>query len=207
MLTVPDGSQRASLETATSLYQQYVELAGTWLDSRGISRELASEYRLGVVVEPFSGHEQYTGRLSIPYLTRSGVVTIRFRALDDAQPKYLSLPRDIGRLYNTQAFFLRSPRIAICEGEFDALSVHEYAGIPAVGLQGAQAWKPVYGRCFAGYSEIVVVGDGDEAGRKFTDKIVAELDNARPVYLPEGVDCNYLLTHEGPGALSRALNL
>jgi DNA primase len=151
----------------------------------------------------------YVGRLAIPYLTRSGVVTLRFRALDDnTTPKYLSLPRDVGRIYNTQAFFWRqSPRIAITEGEMDALTVYEFAGIPAVGLQGASAWRPIYRRCFAGYQDILVVGDGDEAGRKFTDRIVAELENSRPVYMADGEDCNSIFTAEGPEGLAHALGI
>jgi len=207
MSTVPDALQRASLEAATTYYQKTVNVAETWLAGRGIPLDLAEEYRLGVVVVPCSGHESYVGRLSIPYLTRSGVSTIRFRALDDTTPKYLSLPRDTGRLYNTGAFFLRSPRIAITEGELDALTCHEYAGIPAIGIQGASAWRPVYRRCFAGYGEVLVVGDGDEAGRKFTDRIVSDLDNSRPVYLPDGADCNSLLVDDGPEGLIAALRL
>lgn len=208
MSTVPDVSQRASLEGATKRYEQEIARAEDWLAGRGIPLDLAREYRLGVVVDPSSGHEQYVGRLAIPYLTRSGVVTIRYRALDGSTPKYMSMPRDTGRLFNTQAFFhRRAGRIAITEGELDALTVHEFTGIPAVGLQGAQAWRPLYARCFAGYRDIVVIGDGDEAGSKFVDKIVAELDRARPIYLPDGEDCNSLFVHDGPEGLARALRL
>jgi DNA primase len=192
---------------ATAYYQKSLPMAEEYLAGRGIPLDLANEYRLGVVAVPCSGHEQYVGRLVIPYLTRSGIATLRFRALDDSQPKYLSLPRDTGRLYNTAAFFARGSRIVITEGELDALVVTEFAGVPAVGLQGAQAWKTVYRRCFAGYTEVIVVGDADEAGRKFTDRICAELEHSRPVYLPEGEDCNSLFLTEGPEGLANALRL
>lgn len=208
MSVVPDRSRLAFLETATRQYETEIDRAAGWLMARGITRDLAREYRLGVVAEPCSGHEQYQGRLAIPYLTFAGVVTIRFRALDDSTPKYLSLPRDIGRIYNTQAFFLRQAKqIVITEGEFDAMVVHEYAGVPAVGLQGASAWRPLYSKCFVGYQDILVVGDGDEAGIKFTDRIVNELDNARPIYLPDGDDCNSILINEGPQGLRDVLRL
>ena len=39
--------------------------------------EAARLARLGVVVEPEVGHEQFAGRLSIPYITKSGVVGLR----------------------------------------------------------------------------------------------------------------------------------
>jgi len=37
-------------------------------------------FHLGVVVDPLPGHEQFLGRVAIPYVTPSGVVDIRFRA-------------------------------------------------------------------------------------------------------------------------------
>lgn len=206
MSVVPDLSRLAFLETATSTYQKAIDKAAGFLMARGIGRELAREYRLGVVDEPCSGHEQYAGRLAIPYISFAGITTIRFRALDDSHPKYLSLPRDVGRIYNTQAFFVPGNRIAITEGEFDAMVVHEFGGIPAVGMQGASAWKPLYRKCFTGFEDILVIGDGDESGAKFTDRIVNELDNARPIYLPDGEDCNSILANEGPMGLSELLS-
>lgn len=160
-------------------------------------------YRLGVVEEPFSeSHESYVGRLSIPYLTPSGVVSLRFRTLGGGT-KYLSLPKDKGFLYNagTLAAAGTGDTIAICEGEIDALIVHEFAGVPAVGLPGVHLWKPAYTRCFSGFRHVLAVGDGDEAGTGMVASLEDELDNVIPRQMPDGMDCNEYYLEHGPEEL------
>ena len=54
--------------------------------------EAARLARLGVVEEAEIGHETFQGRLSIPYITKTGVVDIRFRSLNPAvEPKYMDI--------------------------------------------------------------------------------------------------------------------
>jgi hypothetical protein len=48
-------------------YAESIHLASDYLESRGISQEVARLASLGVVAEPETGHEQYAGRLL--YLT------------------------------------------------------------------------------------------------------------------------------------------
>ena len=129
--------QRKLLEQATAFYQQSLKEALPFLECRGLDEAVARKYRLGVVSRPCSGHESYVSRLSIPYLSRSGCVTIRFRCLEEhnckiAQgPKYLSMRGDKPTLYNTEALFAAGSVIAITEGELDALVITEYAGVLA----------------------------------------------------------------------------
>ena len=66
-------SQRELLTRAAKYYYHAIDQAEDYLEERGIPLELARQARLGVVVDPFTGHENYQGRLSIPYITRSGV--------------------------------------------------------------------------------------------------------------------------------------
>ena len=70
-------SVRSLLETATETYELFVSEAHTYLEQRGIDPALASTHRLGVVRAPIVGHEDYEGRLSVPYLTKAGVVNIK----------------------------------------------------------------------------------------------------------------------------------
>ena len=73
-------------------YAASISLAQGYLESRGIPLEVARLAQLGVVAEPDTGHEQYTGRLSIPYITKTGVVDLRFRSLNPAvEPKYMGM--------------------------------------------------------------------------------------------------------------------
>lgn len=202
MSLVPGPSQRASLEQATRRYQNNLTAALPYLEGRGIGQEVAARYRLGVVGEDSSNeHTKYRGRLAIPYLTRAGVATIRFRRLGDTgDAKYLSVPGDSPRLFNVPQLFRNGEHLVIAEGELDALVVAEYAGIPCVGVQGTNGWQPVFRRMIQDFTYITVVGDGDEAGAKFATELAAELE-ARPVVLPDHEDCNSLYVKEGIGAL------
>ena len=117
------------------------------MESRGLAfpsilRESDARFRLGYVADPLRGHDAYKGMLAIPYLRWSqefgwSVVSIRFRRLDDQKPKYLTVAGDRPRLYNTTALLKQSPRIAITEGEIDAITA-EACGIPTVGVPGVQ---------------------------------------------------------------------
>src|SRR5687767_9119586 len=98
---VPSNSTRESLEAACRTYEEAMpgSPAEVYLKGRGLdptSKALAS-FRLGYVDSPVVGHEQYRGRLAIPYLTASGITDLRFRSVpvpvaDEGAPKYLSLP-------------------------------------------------------------------------------------------------------------------
>lgn len=200
------GTRRGtSLEQATTYYERTLHLALPYLESRGITEEIARKYRLGVVERPCSGHERYQGRLSLPYLTPSGVVSLRFRLLDGEGSKYLSLPGDKGSLYNVRALFAQSDAIAVTEGELDALIVQEHVGVPAVGLPGVNLWKPLYENLFKDFERVLVVGDGDTAGRQMTERLCEVLDNAVPVVMPDGMDCTDLFLAEGVDGLKERL--
>lgn len=186
--------QRLGLEFATSQYEQNLHLAEEYLSSRGFSEETASSSRLGVVVEPVPGDDQFIGRLAIPYLTRSGVVDIRFRCLKahdckaENCKKYLGHPGRPLRLYNVEALFEADDFIVLCEGELDTITATQ-CGFPAVGVPGVGGWKPHFNRIFEDYQRVYLFADGDEAGRKFGERLKQEL-SAVVVTMPEGEDVN-----------------
>lgn len=217
---VPSSSSRVFLEQASTTYE--AELAGNreaseYLETRGLTPESARSFRLGLVgVKPPAGHEKFVGRLSIPYIARSGVVSIRFRALPgNTGSKYLSADNDPPRIYNVADFFLPSRIIAICEGEIDTMTASHLVGIPAVGVQGVANWKSYFRRPFKGYDEILILADGDPVdavsgkrpGEELARKIMEDLPDARPVYLPEGDDVNSFVVKHGPDALRARIGL
>ncbi len=52
-------------------------------------------------MEPDVGHEAFQGRLSIPYITKTGVVDLRFRSLHPAvEPKYMGMTGMETKMYN-----------------------------------------------------------------------------------------------------------
>jgi len=169
------------------------------------------EAMIGVVGDPLPGHEQYRGRLCIPFLSPSGVVALRFRALDDSPAKYLSLPGAIPRLYGVAALHTGLPYVAITEGEFDALALTQ-AGLPAVGVPGANSWQKHYPRCFADFSTVYVITDNDvkhdeegkllpNPGQQLAQKIAKSVKNAVVIVPPENVDVSEWLLRDGREAV------
>lgn len=195
------GSLKAMADLV-DMYEGNVGLASGWLDARGLTVDDVAPYRLGVVVDDSPESRPYQRRLAIPYLTPAGVADIRFRTMEDRGPKYLSRPGATGHLYNVNAFWTDSEVIAITEGELDALVMDAFSGIPAVGVPGVSLWKRHYARLFADYERVLVIGDGDEAGREFTMTVSATLPNAIPVMMRHGLDINDLYSESGaPGLL------
>lgn len=198
-------SQRAYLWDATSRYRESLpgSLGEEYLASRGIPAR--TTFGLGFVEEPLPGHELYRGCLAIPYMRWSqwrgwSVADIRFRRLDGGKPKYMTMPGSKPRLYNTHALTRYSKDMAITEGELDAVTA-ELAGVPAVGVPGAQMWKPYFRELFMGYRNVNILADGDEAGLAFAQQVAKTLPNARIIPMPDGEDVNSLVLNRGKEAL------
>ena len=197
------------LEKATTQYAGEVLGALDWLTSRGIELGTAATFRLGVVVEPLPGHERYAGRLAIPYMNASGtVVTLRFRCLlphschDVGCPKYLTMPGDDVRLFNTKALLTTRPALHVTEGEFDAMVLTQM-GYDAVAAPGVSSWQPHHTVMCGGFNAIYIWGDGDQAGITFNDAMTERLSAARPVKLPQGHDISSLYVSEGSEAIQQ----
>jgi len=196
-------SQRELLEKATENYETNLTEILPYLESRGITEQTARMFRLGYVKEPEIGHEPYLGKLAIPYLTPSGVIDIRFRSLNsDGGPKYMSRPGATTHIFNVDALNNDSDFLAICEGELDTV-IATQAGFNAVGLPGANNWKGFYARVLADYTKIILLCDGDNAGREMAKNLSKELENVFPVFMPEGQDVNDIYLAEGADGLRK----
>lgn len=192
---------RKSLQQAAEKYHSQLGPAVPYLMARGVTQETAATRLLGFVAEPEIGHEQYRGRLAIPYVTPSGVIDIRFRALDsDEGAKYLTRPGASSHMYNVPAFQEDVDVIAICEGEFDTM-IASQCGVTAVGIAGANNWKDWYHRAFRDYRRVLVLTDGDSAGRELGKRIAQQIDVAVVVPMPDGMDVNEFVQAHGAQAL------
>lgn len=188
-------SQRELLEKAVTHYQKSIGKAQDYLQSRGLSLADAHTVRLGLVEEPLPGHEQFANRLAIPYITPSGVVDIRFRALGNQEPKYLGMPGVQTRLYNVNALLTAENYIAVTEGEIDAITLNYKCGIPAIGVPGANSWKRHYNRILQDFERVYIFADGDQPGSEFARKVAQEVQNVTIINMEDGQDVNssYLL--------------
>lgn len=207
-------SHRRTLLEATERYATNVDQLEAFLVPRGIEREAAVSFRLGRVSDPLPGHERFVGMMSIPYLTRGGVVAMKFRQLEDGKtPKYDAPSGQTVRLYNVAALHSTGTTVAICEGELDAIVMSTVVGIPAVGVPGASNWQPHWPRCFADYESVLVVADhddkadGSDPGLKHAKRVVREINGGRLVVPPSGLDLTEWVQTEGVETVREACGL
>jgi len=190
-------SQKELLGQAVKKYAASIYQAEDYLRNRGISIEVARLARLGVVVEPEIGHEMFTGRLTIPYITKTGIADLRFRSLNPAvEPKYMGMTGAETKMYNVLDIERAGDWIAVCEGELDTLTLSACVGIPCVGVPGANSWKKHYTRLLADFERVFVFADGDQPGKEFANSLARELP-VTIVQLPDGEDVNSVYTKYG----------
>jgi len=183
-------SQKELLGLATQRYAENIYLAEDYLKNRGIPIAVARLASLGVVAEPEIGHEAFKGRLSIPYVTKTGVVDLRFRSLNPAvEPKYMGMTGAETKMYNVLDVERAGDWIGVCEGELDTITLSSCVGIPCVGVPGANSWKKHYTRLLADFERVFVFADGDQPGTEFARSLARELP-VTIVQLPDGEDVN-----------------
>jgi len=182
--------QKELLGRAAAKYAANIFQAEDYLASRGITREAARLARFGVVGEPEIGHETFQGRLCIPYITKSGVVDLRFRSLNPAvEPKYMGMTGFETKMYNVLDIDRAGDWIGVCEGELDTITLSACVGIPCIGVPGANSWKKHYTRLLADFERVFVFADGDQPGKEFAASLSRELP-VTIVQMPDGEDVN-----------------
>ena len=189
--------QKELLGKAAAGYAENIYQAEDYLKSRGIPLEVARLASLGVVAEPETGHEAFKDRLSIPYITKTGVVDLRFRSLNPAvEPKYMGMTGAETKMYNVLDVERASDFIGVCEGELDTLTLSACVGIPCVGVPGANSWKKHYTRLLADFERVFVFADGDQPGTEFARSLARELP-VTIIQLPDGHDVNSMFVQDG----------
>ena len=160
-------------------------------------------FQLGTVSDPAPGHEHTVGCLSIPYRTPTGVVSIKFRAVDGSSPKYRWPTGQKVGMFNVVDLHRPSNVIAICEGELDTLVMSALVGIPAVGIAGVSHWKPHFPKMLEGFDRVVIFADNDikEDGRnpglELAKRIKEDVDSAIIINLPGNKDVNQVFLEDG----------
>jgi DNA primase len=150
------------------------------------------------VANPLPGHEAYRNRLTIPYVTPSGVVDIRFRSLSNNEdPKYMGVPGAKTTMFNAQVVLTAGSYICVTEGELDTVVLSVKTGHPSVGIPGVNNWRPYYGKILDDFETVIVLADGDNAGLEFGKRLSRELHNVNLLQMPEGHDVNSIIVQEG----------
>ena len=204
--------QRNSLESLVSRYQQHLYVAAEYLDGRGITEDTAVTERLGVLDEPLhKDPEAAYNRLAIPYVTRAGVVDVRYRCIrphdcgDSGCVKYLGRPGVSPRLYHVSSLVEAGSGICVAEGELDCVILNQL-GYEAVGIPGVANWKPHWNRLFEDFDRIIVFCDGDSAGHGFGKAWADRFpQSVELVQCDDGEDVNSTFIEEGPDWFERHL--
>lgn len=203
---VPSLSTRRLLTERTEAYaSQMTTEAAAYLLGRGITKEAAEFFRIGFVRDPLPGDDMYTNRIVIPYLTPSGVVAMKFRALGgDKADRFLTFTgTTMKRIYNPGVLVKPHLTIYICEGEIDTITAW-MCGLPALGIPGVMQWRRTFARALRN-RRVVVLADGDDngEGEKFANTISGDVDDCGVVLLT-GEDVNsYFIKHGRAGLRER----
>lgn len=199
--------QRKLLESTAFQYASHLPEAAEWLEGRGIDLDHARFEGLGVVRNPPAVHEQYDGRLSIPYITDFGPVAMSFRCMQDhsckelGHGKYLKPKNQETTLYGVRSFDDATDWIGVTEGELDSLVLRQI-GIPAVAVPGASNWQDHWVNVFEDLSRLYVFADADESGEKMYDRLRDKLSMpVIKVRLPKGEDVNSTFLKYGAQAI------
>jgi len=146
-----------------------------YLVERGIDRDTAVEFGVGW----YAGPGLLSGRIVIPIANAWGqTVAYAGRALDGGLPKY-KLPagfRKAWELFNLhRAAATGSKTVIVVEGYFDCLRVHR-AGLPwVVALMGSSLSAEQENALLEAFDRVVLLLDGDAAGRTASRAIAARL--------------------------------
>lgn len=198
-LPTTDSSVEAMTRAAAQFHEALGGEAFAHLEARGLA-EAARGARLGEVPQDASpAWHPYRGRLAIPFFNANGdCVLIRFRDLSGSSPaKYLQMADTRNIPYNVPALVSGARTINVCEGELDALTLTAM-GFAAIGITGANGWKPHYRKLLDPFERVVVWGDNDDAGRAFNSTVKASERRAEPAYLENDINDTYMNDGELP---------
>lgn len=176
-----------------------VDGAHRYLVERGIHGATAAEFGVGL----YSGGGLMRGRIVIPiHNPRGELVAYAGRAVNGSGPKY-KLPTGFRKgleIYNVhRAARAGSDRVIVVEGYFDCLRVHQAGFWCVVGLMGCVLSVQQQTLLLERFETVLLMLDGDEAGRDASRAIAARLskscsvgvvrvpDGAQPDQLPPEV--------------------
>jgi DNA primase len=154
-----------------------------YLAQRGIDPATASEFGVGL----YPGPGLMSGRIVIPIRNAHGqLVAYAGRAPDGQPPKY-KLPAGFRKsleLFNLPRAIATGARtVILVEGYFDCIRVHQ-AGFPwVVGLMGSSLSTSQESALLRHFEQVVLMLDGDAAGRAASQAIAARLSDRCPVQL------------------------
>jgi DNA primase len=191
-----------------------IDYAHPYLAARGIQTATAKEFGIGF----YRGPGRLSGRLVIPIHNAGGeLVAYCGRALDGTLPRY-RFPSGFAKsevLFNQHRAAAAGPgRVVVVEGFFDCFKLHQ-VGVAAVALMGVAFSEAQQRALLQSFHSVILMLDGDEAGRRATDTVAARLrpyasvsvirlpDSTQPDQLSTAEIGQILQAHAGPATPGR----
>ena len=168
-----------------------------YLRNRGIAETTAAVFGMGL----YAGPGLLSRRLVIPIHDEAGqLVAYAGRSIDGTEPRY-KFPAGFPKsqvLFNLHRAARDGGQVGIVvEGFFDCVKVHQAGFCSVVALMGAALYERPKRLLLERFRRLVLMLDGDEAGRRASDRIAAELARRCPVTvvsLPANVQPDQLAT-------------
>lgn len=166
-----------------------------WLMGRGLSAQTIEQFK---IVEQVRGDKFYA---VFPYLRGGEYINGKYRNVDDKK----DMRQEAGSepcLFGWHLIGPRVRRVAICEGEIDAMTLHQL-GYPALSVNagaGNHQWIDGEWERLERFSEILLCYDADEAGQKGVREVANRLglDRCKIVTFGDYKDANEAFQTEEP---------
>ncbi|WP_295379593.1 toprim domain-containing protein [uncultured Pseudacidovorax sp.] len=162
-----------------------------WLHGRGLTAETLAAFKVG---EQLQGGKSYA---VFPYLDEAGeLLNVKYRNPDEKRD--MRQEKDAAPcLFGWHLIAPNARAVTICEGEIDAMTLHQ-CGVPALSInQGAgnHQWIEADWDKLERFSDITVCFDMDDAGQKGAHEVIRRLgiERCRLVQLPAKDANDYLL--------------
>ena len=149
-----------------------------YLDRRGVYPATAARFGVGY----YAGSGFLCGRIVFPIHDSEGrLVAYAGRSIDGSEPRYLFPPgfRKSQVVFNLHRAFAEAAggrqRCVMVEGFFDCLRVHQTGYGKVIALMGVSLSEVQETLLLARFREVVLMLDGDEAGRRATQQLAERL--------------------------------
>jgi len=187
-----------------------------WLLSRGLEQSVIDAFKIG--------EQQQSGKTYavFPFMRNGELVNVKYRNPDDKK----DMRQEGGAepcLFGWHLIDPKAREVAICEGEIDAMSLHQ-CGIPALSVNagaGNHQWIESDWLALERFSTIYILFDNDEAGDKGAAEVMNRLgiERCKRVVIPakdaneylqsgatsmEFADCIKNAKHKDPEELRQA---
>ena len=186
---------------------QKIDGGHLYVKERGLTEETARTFGIGL----FSGKGTMQNRFVIPIHNAKGeLVAYAGRSIDGSEPRY-KFPAGFHK--SLELFNLHRVKgelsVVLVEGFFDCMKVTQ-AGFPCVALMGSTMSKAQEALIEQHFASVVLMLDGDDAGRSATEDIADRLRRSLfrvvTVELDEGRQPDQLTDHELHGELDALVN-